>query len=136
MEKVLEYRVPYADVDQMSVVYYANYLIYFEQGRNEFLRKKGFTYFEMEKIGVMLPVIEAKCQYFKPAKYDDLLHIKSELSEVNGVRLKMSCEICSEDGNVLASGYTWHVIVDKDTGKPCRPPEHLKQFLNSITTPK
>ena len=136
MEIVYEHRVPYADVDQMSIVYYANYLIYFEHGRNEYLRKIGLPYYDMEKMGIMLPVLEAHCNYYKSAKYDDLLYIKSELSEINGPRLKMSCQVCLADGTVLAEGYTWHVSVSIETGKPCRLPQNLKLALEKFVVIK
>ena len=69
-------RVPYAHIDQMGVVYYAHYLVYFEMARGELLRKAGMPYGEMERAGVMLPVVESHCVYRKPAKFDDLLDVR------------------------------------------------------------
>src|SRR5574344_2807261 len=72
---VIEYRVPYADTDQMGVVYYGNYLTFFERARNELMRACGYTYKECEAEGWMLPVTHAEVDYKRPAKYDDLLEI-------------------------------------------------------------
>ena len=70
-------RVPYAHTDQMAMVYYANYFVYFEMARSELLREAGVAYPEMEKRGVLLPVVAAHCEYRKAARYDDLLSIRS-----------------------------------------------------------
>ena len=89
----IEYRVPYADTDQMKVVYYANYLVYFERLRNELLRDTGYTYYKMEEDGLALPVIEAVCNYKSSARYDDLLTISGWVSEIKGVRVTIQCEV-------------------------------------------
>jgi len=125
---ILKYRVPYADVDQMSVVYYANYFVYFERGRNELLRELGLPYKIMEENGVMLPVIESQCNYYKSAHYDDELEIHSSVIERKGIRLKMGCKIFRGDEK-LAEGYTWHVSTDLK-GKPCRFPAQLIKLLD------
>ena len=83
---VLKYRVPYADTDQMGVVYYANYFEYFERFRNEILRDAGYTYLELEKEGIAMPVIEAVCHYKASAKYDDLLEITRKAASGKRVR--------------------------------------------------
>ncbi|MCX7003135.1 MAG: thioesterase family protein [bacterium] len=114
------YRVPYADVDQMGVVYYARYLEYFERGRNELLRQCNLPYLELERAGVMLPVIEAHCEYLKPARYDDEVVIIARVTAVQGIRIQMTCEIMRGE-TLLARGYTWHVSTSVQ-GKPCRLP--------------
>lgn len=114
------YRVPYADTDQMGVVYYANYLVFFERARNEMLRAYGLTYLELEQLGVVLPVIEASVQYHAPAHYDDLLEISAICSEYKGIRIKVSCRVC-RDGKLLAEGFTRHVFADVKTFRPVRP---------------
>ena len=83
----LQYRVPYADTDQMGYVYYANYFIYFERGRNELMRAMNFTYKELEDMGIGLPVIEAHSNYRSPARYDDLLTVEARLAEFKGLRI-------------------------------------------------
>lgn len=108
----------------MGVVYYANYFMYFERGRTEFLRACGMSYRELEERGVLLPVIEAVCQYLKPARYDDELVIVTRVPEKKGVRIKMHCEVWRADEK-LVEGHTWHAAMTPE-GKPCRlPPELL-----------
>lgn len=124
---LMPYRVPYADTDQMGFVYYANYLVLFERSRNEFLRENGLNYKELEDQGVMLPVIEAHCEYKQPARYDDLLTIKVWASKIKGTRLTMNCEVY-RDEELLASGYTVHVCMCPD-GRPIRPPNTLKNLV-------
>ena len=81
MKKVtVEYRVPYADTDQMGVVYYGNYLTFFERARNELMRAAGYTYQRCEAEGFLLPVIHAEVDYRSPAKYDDMLEITASTS--------------------------------------------------------
>lgn len=120
----IDYRVPYADTDRMGVVYYANYLIYFERLRTELLREAGLPYIELEKNGIMLPVIEAVCNYKAPAGYDDLLRIKGYVSELRGPRIKIVCQVW-KDSVLLAEGHTVHACVNLQ-GRPIRPPEALK----------
>ena len=100
----MEYRVPYADTDQMGVVYHANYLVYFERGRNEMLRDAGLPYSEMERRGVIFPVSEAFCRYHAPARYDDLLTFRTWISEIRGARIKISSKIFCGD-QLLVSGH-------------------------------
>lgn len=120
----IEYRVPYADTDQMGVVYYANYLIYFERLRSELLREAKSPYKEIEKAGIMLPVIEAVCLYKKPAAYDDCLKISGWVEEIKGPKVKICCQVHRED-ELLADGYTIHACVNTQTRKPVRPPKTL-----------
>ena len=100
----ISYRVPYADTDKMGVVYHANYLVYFERGRNEMLREAGLPYSEMERRGVIFPVSEAVCRYHAPARYDDLLTFRTWISEIRGARIKISTHVM-RDGELLASGH-------------------------------
>lgn len=123
----IKYRVPYADTDQMGVVYYANYLEYFERLRNELLRDLGKPYPQIEKEGIMLPVIEAHCNYYQPAKYDDLLIIIGWVAEVKGAKIKINCEIRNGE-TLLAEGWTIHACVDIKTRRPLRVP----QFFSTI----
>lgn len=121
----IEYRVPYADTDQMKVVYYANYLVYFERLRNELLRNSDCTYYQMEENGFALPVIEAVCHYKASAKYDDLLTISGWVSEIKGVRVTIKCEVRRGE-ELLVSGHTVHACIDMKTGRPCKVPENLR----------
>ena len=124
----LEYRVPYADTDKMRVVYYANYLVYFERLRSELLREAGLSYFQMEENGIMLPVIEAHCQYKKSAEYDDILDISGWVEEIKGPRIRIACEV-RRNNEQLVSGYTVHASIDMKRGRPVRPPEILYKLF-------
>ncbi|MEI9912035.1 MAG: thioesterase family protein [Bacteroidota bacterium] len=75
-------RVRYAETDQMGVVYHGNFFQYFEVARAESIRHLGFTYVDMEKMGVIMPIIEVQCRYIRPALYDDLLTVKAILKEL------------------------------------------------------
>lgn len=115
----VEYRVPYGDTDAMGVVYYGNYLLYFERSRNELMRKATITYKEMETRGFGLPVIESHVNYKNPAVYDDLLVISAVLSWVKGVRMRVDCTIKRGD-TLIATGYTVHCCMDYKTRRPAR----------------
>ncbi len=125
MSKVsIPYRVPYADTDQMQVVYYGNYLTYFERIRNEVLRSAGFSYRELEAMGYALPVKEARVNYHAPATYDDLLELSGWCESLKGVRLTIRCEV-RRDGVLLADGYTLHACCELKSMRPVRPPQIL-----------
>ena len=121
-------RVPYAHTDQMKFVYYANYLVYLEMARAEFLREVGLPYTDMEKRGMMLPVVVAHCEYKKPAHFDDLLEIRSS-AEIRGTRLRVEYEIWRGD-DLLSTAYTEHVCVGTD-GKVMRPVQELQNLFSS-----
>lgn len=129
----LSYRVPYADTDQMHVVYYANYLTFFERARNELMRACGLTYRQLETSGFALPVLEAHLNYHAPATYDDLLDISAWCSEFKGVRLKICCEV-RRDGKLLVDGYTVHAHVAIKTMRPARPSSGMLQALGMIAS--
>ena len=132
MKKVtVEYRVPYADTDQMGVVYYGNYLTFFERARNELMRSAGYTYQRCEAEGFLLPVIHAEVDYRSPAKYDDMLEITAWVSLLKGVRVEISCEVRRKgETAVLARGFTRHCFVSTKTFHPIPPPERLLKVLD------
>lgn len=109
----MSYRVPYADTDQMGVVYYANYLEYFERSRTEMLREAGLSYSDMEKMGYFLPVSEAYCKYSGSARYDDLLTFRSCIEEISRVKVKIRSDVL-RDGKLLVSGYVVLGCVNAD----------------------
>lgn len=122
-------RVRYAETDQMGVAYYANYLVWFEVGRTEWLRDTGWTYREMEADGLSLPVIEARCEYKLGAKYDDDLEIRTTGALVSPVRLVFDYEIVRlPDQAVVAVGQTTHATLGP-TGRPVRVPPRVKELL-------
>jgi acyl-CoA thioester hydrolase len=127
-KSTIQYRVPYADTDQMGVVYYANYLVYFERLRNELLRESDASYKNIESEGVMLPVIEAVCKYKKSAAYDDLIDISGWVEEIKGPKITICCEV-RKNGELLAEGYTIHACVNTLTRRPVRPPKSLIAML-------
>ena len=131
MKKVtMEYRVPYADTDQMGVVYYGNYLTLFERARNELMRACGYTYRTCEEEGWMLPVIHAEVDYRVPAKYDDLLEVTAYVQAQKGVRIEIACEVRRKgEEKVLVSGYTRHCFVSSKDFRPVPPPERLLSSL-------
>ncbi len=130
MEVTIEYRVPYADTDQMGVVYYGNYLTLFERARNELMRKCGYTYRECEEEGWMLPVIHAELDYKSPARYDDLLEITASVRALKGVRMEIACIVRRKgEEMVLVEGFTRHCFVSSATFRPVPPPQ---RFLDCI----
>ena len=121
-------RVIYGDTDQMGVVYYANYLRFFEAGRNEFIRAKGLRYRDFEEaFGLRLPVAEASVSYKLPARYDDLLDVEVSLAEVRRASARFEYRLVRE-GTLLATGHTVHACVDLD-GKLQRLPPLLLERL-------
>ena len=124
------YRVPYADADQMRVVYYANYLVYFERARSQLLRDMGLPYGEIERRGVGLPVIEAHVDYRAPARYEDELCVYGWVDWVRRVRLRIGCAVFRGD-TLLAEGYTVHACIDLTSGRPLRVPAEIRGSLHA-----
>jgi acyl-CoA thioester hydrolase len=120
-------RVRYAETDQMGVAYYANYLVWFEVARTDWLRAAGLTYRELEAEGLFLPVIEARCEYRSPARYDDALAVRATARLVSPVRLAFDYDISGPGGGV-ARGQTVHVLLD-GRGRPVRVPPRIKELL-------
>lgn len=114
-------RVRYADTDQMGVVYYATYLVYFESGRTELLRACGIPYSELEAQGYRLPVLEAHIFYHAPARYDDVLEICTRYRPHYAPTLRLEYEI-SRCGELIVAGLTVHVFTDAHSWRPVRPP--------------
>ena len=118
-------RVIYGDTDQMGVVYYANYLRYFEAARNEFIRAKGLRYRDFEeRFGLLLPVAEASVSYKSPARYDDLLTVEISLGETRRASARFEYRLLRDDGTLLCTGHTVHACVDR-AGKLQRLPSEL-----------
>ncbi len=122
-------RVRYGETDQMGYVYYGNYGMYYEVGRVESLRQLGLTYKELEDGGVMMPVLENHSKFISPALYDDHLKIVTIIREKPTVRIKFEYEIFNQSGKLIHQGETLLAFVDKNTGRPCRPPEHFQNVL-------
>jgi acyl-CoA thioester hydrolase len=121
-------RVRYADIDRMGIAYHANYLVWFEVGRTEWLRESGWTYREMEKGGVSLPVIEAHCEYRQPARYDDEIEICTAPTVLSQVRIRFDYEARLTDSTLAATGHTVHAALGAD-GRPRRLPTRVLELL-------
>ena len=127
-ESTTQYRVCYADTDQMGVVYYANYFMLFERARTELLRLNGLSYKQIEEQGFMLPVLDAHAKYHRPARYDDLLDITARIVDFDGLKLKTACEV-KRDGVLLVDGEVTLVFLNAKTGRPSRPPENIRKIF-------
>ena len=122
-------RVRYAETDQMCVVYYANYFVWFEVARADLLRTFGWSYREMEQAGVSLPVIDAQCHYHRSVRYDDELEVRTEGRLLSKVRMEFVYQVVRRDDQSLAaSGRTIHAAMDP-TGKPCRLPDRIQEVF-------
>ena len=122
-------RVRYAETDKMAIVYYANYLVWFEIGRTDWLRDTGWTYRAMEDEGLQLPVIEAHCEYRQGARYDDEVEIRTRAQKRSPVRIQFDYQaVRRADGAVLATGYTVHATIDRQ-GRPTRMPDRVKDLF-------
>ncbi len=126
---MFEYKlnVRYAETDQMGVVYYANFFIYFEAARSAFMRENGYSYSKIEKSGLFLPVVEAYCSYKSPAYFDEELKIKLGIKEMKNTSFKIYYKVLRED-KILAEGYTKHVFTNKNM-KPVRIPEEIRKIF-------
>ena len=123
-------RVRYAETDQMGVVYHANHYVWFEIGRTEMLRAYGINYKEMEnRDDCYIVVVESSCRYLKPARYDDVLRIRTRISEAKARILRIAYELIRDsNGELLAKGETVHVICDKQ-GRPKSLPHQYRLLL-------
>jgi|SRR6185437_6383814 len=122
-------RIAYADTDRMGVVYYANYLVLFERGRTEYLRSLGLRYRDLEEERqIYLPATESHVNYFAPARYDDLIKVRTFITELGKAHIVFSSEIYSEDGKRIAAGYAKLAVVDRGW-KPTRLPADVRGVL-------
>jgi acyl-CoA thioester hydrolase len=125
-------RVRYAETDQMGVVYYANFFVWFEVGRVELLREIGFSYRDMEKLDdCHIVVAEARCSYKRPALYDDSLRIRTRVLQIRRKTIRFAYEVLRDPGTeLLATGETLHVICNR-SGRPKSLPEKYMRALSS-----
>jgi acyl-CoA thioester hydrolase len=123
-------RVRYAETDQMGVVYHANHFIWFEIGRVEFMRQLGFTYRDMEREhGCFIPVVDARCRYKSPARYDDEIIVRTHLKNVRESVIHFGYQLVrADDGEVLAEGETTHMVIDAQMKTAPLPAAFLKVF--------
>lgn len=130
-EHEVKIRVRYSETDQMGVVYHGSYVPYFEIGRVEWLRNKGISYKSLEESGIALPIVSMHLNYKKPARYDDLLTVKTTFRNYSSVKIEFDCEIRGENNELLTTAHFILVFVDTKTGKPMVPPAYLLEIMNS-----
>ncbi len=130
-EHLQQIRVRYSETDQMGVVYHGNYIPYFEIGRVEWLRNKGVSYKSLEESGIALPIVSMTLNYKKPARYDDLLTVKTTFKKYSSVKIEFDCEIWSENLELLTTAHFVLVFVNMKTGRPMVPPAYILEVMNS-----
>lgn len=131
VEHEIQTRVRYADTDTMRVVYYANFLVWFESGRVELLRSRGIVYRDIEHLGIFIPVIEVQANYLAPARFDDELLVKTRLTKIGTTSMRFENEVYKLPFmELLCRGHTVHVAVDGD-GKPIPVPDEIRAKLSS-----
>jgi len=128
MPSVTRIRVRYKDTDTMSVVYYGNYLTYFEVGRVEYLRDRGLPMSQVDE-RIHMPVVEAHVKYVKPARLDDLLEVTSRVSERRRASFTFSYDIRNDARELVATGYTRHACWDPATSRMIPVPDWLKEIM-------
>ena len=124
-----EIRVRYGETDQMGVVYHANYAVYFEVGRTEWLRQFGLSYSSMEAEGIMLPVISLNINYKNSARYDDVLKVKTTLKKMPTASIEFEYELVNQKGDLLATGQTTLAFINLERNRPTRCPKYLLDKL-------
>lgn len=131
----IKIRVRYGETDQMGYVYYGNYAQYLEVGRVEWLRSMGISYKSLEESGIMLPVLNMNINYLKPAKYDDLITVVTNLLKTPGVKIEFGFKILNEEKELLSTAEVTLVFVDMKKNRPTRAPENLlKSIEQAIPT--
>ena len=125
-------RVEYHHTDQMGIVHHSNYVKFFEVARTEWLRQAGLTYAEMERRGVMMPIVDINVKYRQPAYYDELLSVTAIVEDMPMARMLFKYEIRGEDGRDIASGSTTLGFIDKETRRPQRAPKWLMEVLERV----
>ena len=129
IEHTTQLRVRYGETDKMGVVYYGNYTLYFEVGRAEWLRSIGLTYREMEDWGLVMPVTDVQIKYLRPARYDELLTLKTSVRELPGKRITFHTEIFDEAGELITIGKVSLAFLDGNTMQQCPPPKAIMELM-------
>jgi len=128
-EHATKIRVRYGETDQMGYMYYGNYAEFYEVGRVEMLRSLGLTYSGMEQSGIMMPVLELKCKYLKPALYDEEITINVIMDKMPGVKIHFRYELFNEKNELINLGETLLVFVNMANSRPCLP---STEFLDKL----
>ena len=128
--KKIEHRVIYGDTDAGGVVYYANYLRWFESGRREIFREFGIDYKKLIKDGFLTPVVEAHCNYYAPAVYDDIVVIETRITKIKEKSVRFEFKVfMKEDMKLLAEGYTVNVFIDSKKMKSVGIPDEIRKKI-------
>lgn len=122
-------RVEYHHTDQMGIVHHSNYVKFFEVARTEWLRAMGITYAEMERRGVMMPIVDVAVKYRNPALYDELISVTAFVDEAPKARMTFRYEVRGEDGREIATGSTTLGFIDSQTRRPQRAPQWLLEVI-------
>lgn len=130
---IIEVRVRYAETDQMGIVYHSNYLNYLELGRVEWLRSLGYSYAELEKKGVLLPVVHAELNYRFPARYDELIRVETEVSSIGKSSIEFSSQLYNENDALVLEGKIKLVCLNAETFKPISIPVDLRNLMGEVT---
>ncbi len=124
-------RVWYKHTDQMAICHHSNYICYYEAARSEWLRALGLPFAEVERRGIMMPILEVQSKYLKPAYYDELLTVRIMLREPPKARITFDYEIRNERGELINTGMTQLGFIHSDTRRPCRCPEWFLAALGA-----
>ena len=130
---IIEVRVRYAETDQMGIVYHSNYLNYLELGRVEWLRSLGYSYAELEKKGVLLPVVHANLNYRFPARYDELIRVETEVSSIGKSSIEFISQLYNENDALVLEGKIKLVCLNAETFKPISIPVDLRNLMGEVT---
>ena len=127
-----EIRVGYKDTDKMGIVHHSNYIVYYEMARVEALRAWGMPYDEMEKRGIISPILEVHSKYIQPAFFDEVLTVRAIIEELPLVRLKVRYEIYNAAGTLINTGDTTLGFLNAESRRPCRAPQYVVEKLESM----
>ena len=125
-------RVWYEHTDQMGICHHSNYINYYEAARSDFMRSLGLSYAEVERMGLMMPILEVQAKYRRPARYDELLTVRVLLYELPVTRVNFRYEIYNEEGALINQGMTQLGFMSAETRRPCRCPEWFLERLRTV----
>lgn len=128
----IQFRIRYAETDQMGVVHHGNYAQFLEMGRIEWLRNLGFSYKKMEEENIILPVISMTLNFKKSATYDDLIQVTTKLTKMPSVKIVFDYEIHNEKGELLTVASTTLAFINNKLNKPIRCPKALEEKIDSL----
>ena len=133
MESITKITARYAETDRMGIIHHSVYPVWFEVGRTDYIKQCGMSYSEMEKSGVMTPLSELYCKYFKPAYYEDRLLIKTTVSKISAARITFNYQVVNEStGELLCVGSTVHGFVNTNTFRPVNSKKALPEIFEKI----